>query len=209
MEDAARWLGGETRALWERALAHFHKTVPVERYQNEILSGVGPKFEQTRDETLERLVADARRGLDGWSVEGECQRIRQLASRSLGRLLGTEAAAVGVGAAVAAALGATIAGAVGVLLAIAAAAGGFFMLPARRQRAVEGFEAGVRATRDAVLEAVRDAIGTEADRAAAAVVDAFAPFHDFYEMRRRKHSEQRSTAIALREEVRSVRESLE
>ena len=209
VEDAARWLGGETHALWERALAHFHKTVPVERYQNEILSGVGPKFEQTRDETLERLVADARRGLDGWSVEGECQRIRQLASRSLGRLLGTEAAAVGVGAAVVAALGVTVAGVVGVLLAIAAAAGGFFMLPARRQKAVEGFESGVRATRDAVLEAVRDAIGTEADRAAAAVVDAFAPFHDFYELRRRKHSEQRSTALALREEVRSVRESLE
>ena len=209
VEDAARWLGGETRALWERVLAYFHKTVPIERYQDEILAGAGPQFEQTREETLERLVADARRGLGGWSVDGECQRIRQLASRSLARLLGTEAAAVGLGAAVAAALGATVVGVVGVLLAVAAAAGGFFMLPARRQKAIEGFETGVRATRDAVLDAVRDAIGSEADRAAAAVLDAFAPFHDFYEMRRRGYAEQRSAARSLRDELRAMRESLE
>jgi len=209
VEDAARWLGTETAALWDRVLAHFHRTVSLQRYQDEIAAGAGPQFEQTRAETLERLVADAQRSLSGWSVDGECQRIRQLASRSLARLLGTEVAAIGVGATVATVIGATVAGVVGVLLAAATAVGGFFILPARRQKAIEGFEEGVRATREAVLAAVRDAIGVEADRASAAIVDAFAPFHDFYEQRKRKQRGQRSQAKSLREEVARFRDSLD
>jgi len=208
VEDAARWLGTETAALWERVLAHFEKTVPLHRYQDEIAAGAGPQFVQTTEETLERLVDDARRSLAGWSVEGECQRIRQLASRSLGRLLGTEATAIGIGATVAAVVGASIVGVLGVLLAAATAVGGFFILPARRQKAIEGFEEGVRATRDAVLTAVRDAIGAEAERASTAVVDAFAPFHDYYENRKRRMSEQRTEIESLREELAQFRESL-
>jgi len=209
VEDVARWLGTETAALWERVLAHFKKTVPLDRYQGEIAAGEGPQFEQTRAETLERLVEDAQRKLQGWSVESECQRIRQLASRSLGRLLGTEVAAVGVGATVAAVVGATVVGVLGVLLAAATAVGGFFILPARRQKAIEGFEEGVRTTRDAVLAAVRDAIAIEADRASTAVVDAFAPFHDFYENRKRRMREQQVEYKILRDEVASFRESLD
>ena len=209
VEDAARWLGGETSALWERVLAHFQKTVPLDRYQGEIAAGAGPQFQETRVETLEKLVEDARRSLAGWSVEGECQRIRQLASRSLGRLLGTEVAAVGVGAAVATVVGATVVGVLGVLLAAATAVGGFFILPARRQKAIEGIEQGVRQTRDAVLAAVREAIGSEADRASTAIVDAFAPFHDFYENRKRRMQEQRAEYQLLRDEVAKFRESLD
>jgi ribosome biogenesis GTPase A len=209
VEDAARWLGGETRSLWERSLAHFDKTVSIERYRDEIPAGLGPRFEQTRAETLERLTADARRGLEGWSVEGECKRVRQLASKSLARLLGTEVVAVGVGAAVLATIGASVVGLVGVLLAAATAVGGFFILPARRQKAIEGFEAGVRATREAVLDAVRSAVGAEADRAATAVLDAFAPFHDFYENRRRKLTDQAAAAKLLRSEVTTFQEELE
>jgi len=208
VEEAARWLGGETRDLWERSLAHFEKTVSLDRYRDEIPSGLGPRFEQTRKETLERLTADARKGLEGWSVEGECRRIRQLASKSLARLLGTEVAAVGVGAAVLATIGATVVGVFGVLLAAATAIGGFYILPARRQKAIEGFEAGVRATRDAVLDAVRTAVGGEADRAATAVIDAFAPFHDFYESRKRKLAEQAGQARALKDEVARFQEEL-
>ncbi|MHC4847778.1 MAG: dynamin family protein [Planctomycetota bacterium] len=209
VEEAARWLGGETRSLWERSLAHFDKTVSIERYRDEIPAGLGPRFEQTRAETLERLTADARRGLEGWSVEGECKRVRQLASKSLARLLGTEVVAVGVGAAVLATIGATVVGLVGVLLAAATAVGGFFILPARRQKAIEGFEAGVRATREAVLDAVRSAVGAEADRAATAVLDAFAPFHDFYESRRRKLTDQAAAAKSMRSEVTTFQEELE
>ncbi|MHC4953106.1 MAG: dynamin family protein [Planctomycetota bacterium] len=209
VEDAARWLGEETNALWDRMLAHFHQTVSLDRYRDEIASGAGPRFVQTRQETLDRLVEDAQRGLSGWSVEGECQRIRELASKSLARLLGTEVAAIGIGTAVMAAVGATVVGVLGVLLAVASAVGGFFILPARRQKAIEGFESGVRATRDAVLDAVRAAISAEADRASAAVVDAFAPFHDFYESRKRRIRDQRGEANELREEVAKFRESLD
>ena len=197
------------RSLWERSLAHFEKTVSLDRYRDEIPAGLGPRFEQTRAETLERLAADARRGLEGWSVEGECKRIRQLASKSLARLLGTEAVALGVGAAVLATVGATAVGLVGVLVVAATAVGGFFILPARRQKAIEGFESGVRATRDAVLDAVRSAVGAEADRAATAVIDAFAPFRDFYERRRRRLAEQAEEAKSLRGEVTAFQEGLE
>jgi len=208
VEAAARWLGGETRALWDRSLAHFEKTVSLDRYRDEIAAGLGPRFEETRTETLERLVADARRGLDGWSVEGECRRVRQLASKSLARLLGTEVAAVGIGAAVLATVGAVGVGLFGVALAAVTAIGGFFILPARRQKAIEGLEAGVRATRDAVLDAVRGAVGSEADRAATAVIDAFAPFRDFYESRKRKLAEQAAAVTALRADVTALQEDL-
>ncbi|MEM8883452.1 MAG: dynamin family protein [Planctomycetota bacterium] len=208
VEEAARWLSGETKALWERSLAHFEKTVSIDRYRDEIPAGLGPQFEQTREETLARLIEDARHNLEGWSVEGECQRVRQLASRSLGRLLGTQVAAVGVGAAVIATIGATVVSFVGVLLAAATAVGGFFILPARRQKAIEQFEAGVRATRDAVMESVRTTIAQEADRAAAAVVDGFAPFHDFYESRKRKLGELKTRGAELRGSVQELQEQL-
>ena len=76
------------------------------------------------------------------------------------------------------------------------------VLPAQRLRGnplphTRGHERGVRNTRDALLAALREAVATEADRAAAAVLDAFTPFHDFYEGRKR-------SIVALREEAREL-----
>ena len=209
VEAAALWLGEETKALWERSLSHFNETVPLSRYRDEIPAGAGPSFRKTRRETLERISEDARENMAGWSAEAECKRVRDLASRSLARLLGTEALAAGLAATVSATLLSSVLGPVGLLLAAALAVGGFLILPARRQRAVEGFEESVRATREAVLAAVREAIAAEADRAAAAVLDAFAPFHDFYESRRRSLEEARRQAADLREEAARFQASLE
>ncbi len=209
VEAAARWLGEETKSLWERTLSHFNQTVSLAKYRDSIPAGTGPRFQETRRETLDRIVENARRDLAGWNVESECRRIRELASRSLARLLGIEVIAAGMGATIAATVGATAVGGIGLALAAAAALGGFFILPARRQKAVEGFEAGVRATRDAVLTAVREAVAAEAERAAAAVLDAFAPFHDFYESRHRSLTEFREIARKLRSEVTEFQATLE
>jgi len=209
VEAAARWLGGETMALWERSLSHFNETVALGRYRDAIPSGAGPTFQATRQETLDRIVTGARQRMEGWSVESECRRIRELASRSLARLLGIEVVAAGVGATVAATLGATALGGVGLALAGVIALGGFLILPARRQKAVEGFEAGVRATRDAVLTAAREAIAAEAARAAAAVLDAFSPFRDFYEQRQRSLTALRQEAQDLNREASALQASLE
>ncbi len=209
VEEAARWLGEETRALWERSLAHFQETVPLRAYREEIAAGEGPRFRETRAETLERLIADARRNLSSWSVEGECARVRELAGRSLARLLGTEVLAAGLAGTLMATLMPTVLGGVGIALAAAVAVGGFFLLPARRQRAIEGFEAGVRSVREAVLASLRESIATEADRASAAVLDAFAPFHDFFENRRRALEAARAEGQELREQAARILATLE
>jgi len=208
VEAAAAWLAQETQALWQRSLEHFHRAVALSKYREEIPSGGSLSFRETQKDTLDRIVANARRDLAGWSVEGECKRVRELASRSLARLLGLEAVAVGVGAAAVAA-GASLAGIVGVAVAAGVALRGLFVLPARREQAVERFEEGVRATRDALLAAVRGAVAAEAERAAAAVLDAFAPFHDFYESRRRGCEALRVAAQELKGEVERFRASLE
>lgn len=209
VEAAAGWLAVETQALWQRALDHFHRTVALSKYREEIPAGGSLSFRETRKETLDRIVANARRDLAGWSVEGECRRVRDLASKSLARILGLEAVAMGVGAGAVAALGASIAGFVGLAVAAGVALRGFLVLPARRQQAVMRFEEGVRSTRDALLAAVRSAIAAEADRASAAVLDAFAPFHDFYESRRRGFEALRGAALGLKEEAERFQSSLE
>ncbi|HEX5137319.1 MAG TPA: hypothetical protein VFY93_10120, partial [Planctomycetota bacterium] len=68
---------------------------------------------------------------------------------------------------------------------------------------------GVRATRDALLAAVRGAVAEEADRAAAAVLDAFAPFHDFYRSRRQAAEALRQKALELTAEVEAFQKGLE
>lgn len=209
VEEAARWLGEETRGLWERSLRHFREKVAIARYQDEVLAGAGPSFEATREETLRGIVAAARGRMEGWSVEGECARIRDLATGGVARLLGTEALAAGLGATVAATLLPSILGGVGIALAAMVALGGLFLLPARRIRAVENFEAGVRSARDAVLLAVRSAVQEESARASTAVLDAFAPFRDFYEARRRALDAVRTEGAALRDEALRLRTELE
>ncbi len=209
VEAAAGWLALETQALWQRALDHFHRTVALSKYREEIPAGGNLSFRETRKETLDRIVANARKDLAGWSAEGECRRVRDLASKSLARLLGIEAVAMGVGAGAVAALGASLAGFVGIAVAAGVALRGFLVLPARRQQALVRFEAGVRATRDALLAAVRSAVAAEADRAAAAVLDAFAPFHDFYRSRRKGFEALRGTAMELKDEVERFQASLE
>lgn len=207
--DAAHWLGEETRALWERSLAHFQEHVAIAKYRDQVLAGTGPSFRSTRRETLDGIVEGARRTVASWSPEGECARIRQVASGGIARMLGTELIAAGLGATIAATLLPTVLGLVGLALAAAIAVGGFFLLPARRVLAVESFEAGVRAARDATLDAMRSAITAEADRAATAVLDAFAPFEEFYEARRKSLDAFRAEARALRDEVLKLRASLE
>jgi hypothetical protein len=208
VEAAAAWLAQETQALWQRSLDHFHRTVALSKYREEIPAGGSPTFHGTRRETLDRLVANARRDLAGWSAEGECRRIRELASKSLAHILGLEAVAAGLGTAAVAALGATVVGLVGFAVAAGIALGGVFVLPARRQEAVDRFETGVRATRDALPAAVRGAIAAEADRAAAAVLDAFAPFHDFYRSRQKALEAVRSSALELKAEADRFQASL-
>jgi hypothetical protein len=209
VEAVAKWLAEETRALWQRSLEHFHRTVALSRYREEIPAGGNLAFRETQQATLDRIVANARRDLAGWSAESECRRLRDLASRSLTRILGIEAAAAGLGAAAVTALGASLAGLVGVAVAAGVALRGFFVLPARREQAVVRFEEGVRATRDALLAAVRSAVAAEADRASAAVLDAFAPYHDFYETRRRAAEELRGRALELKGEVELFKRGLE
>jgi len=208
VEEAARWLGEETQSLWERALAHFEARVAAGKYADEILAGDGPSFSGTRRETLQAIVAGARAGLQGFSPEGECGRIRDLASRSLARLVGTEAAAAGLGAMVAAFLAPSVLWGAGLLLAAGIALGGFLVLPARRQKAVEGLETGVRAARDAVLASVRAAFADEAARASRAVLDAFAPFRDVYEGRRRSLLAARAEAQELQRDVLTLQADL-
>ncbi|MHC4957193.1 MAG: dynamin family protein [Planctomycetota bacterium] len=205
VEEAVQWLGEETHGLWERTLSHFNETVSLSRYRDEIAAGAGPKFRATRQETLDGIVSAARRNMESWNVDAECGRIRELASKSLARVVGTEVVAAGIGAV----LAAVVAPLAGIAVGAALAVGGFFILPARRQKAVERFEEGVRRARDAVLAAVREAIATEADRAAAAVLDAFTPFSDFYEGRRRALEGVRGDAKGLREEVAVLMASLE
>jgi hypothetical protein len=209
VEAAASWLAAETQLLWQRALDHFTRTVALSKYREEIPAGGSLSFRETRKETLDRIVANARRDLAGWSAEGECKRVRELASRSLARILGLEAVAMGVGAGAVAALGASVMGFVGLAVAAGVALRGFLVLPARRQQAVVRFEEGVRATRDALLAAVRDAVAAEADRASAAVLDAFAPFHDFYRSRRQGFETLRGGALGLKEEVERFQASLD
>jgi len=204
VEDTSRWLGEETHALWERTLSHFNETVSLSRYREEIAAGTGPSFRETRRETLEKIVADAQRTMKTWSVESECHRIREIAKSSLARVVGTEVAAAGLGAVLAAALAPGIGVAVGAAIAL----GGFLILPARRQKAIEAFEASVRSTRDAVLAATREAVATEAERASAAVLDAFTPFHDFYESRKRGLAGVREEAAALREATAALQAEL-
>ena len=209
VEAAAAWLAAETQALWQRALDHFHRTVALSKYREEIVAGGSLSFRETRRETLDRIVSNARRDLAGWSADSECRRVRDLASKSLARILGLEAVAMGVGAGAVAALGASLAGFLGVAVAAGVALRGLLVLPSRRQQAVVRFEEGVRATRDALLAAVRGAVAAEADRAAAAVLDAFAPFHDFYRSRRKGFEDLRGRALELRAEVERFQASLE
>ncbi|HEX5137430.1 MAG TPA: dynamin family protein, partial [Planctomycetota bacterium] len=143
VEAVASWLAGETRALWQRSLEHFHRTVALSRYREEIPSGGSLSFRETQQGTLDRIVGNARRDLASWSAESECRRVRDLASRSLARLLGIEAAAAGLGAAAVTALGASLGGLVGVAVAAGVALRGFFLLPSRREQAVVRFEEGV------------------------------------------------------------------
>jgi len=209
VEAVASWLADETRALWQRSLEHFHRTVALSRYREEIPAGGSLAFRETQQATLDRIVANARRDLAGWSAESECRRVRDLASKSLARLLGIEAVATGLGAAAVTALGASLAGLVGVAVAAGVALRGFFVLPARRDQAIVRFEEGVRATRDALLAAVRGAVAAEADRAATAVLDAFAPYHDFYESRRRAAEALREKALEMKVEVELFKKGLE
>lgn len=209
VEEAARWLGEETRGLWDRSLQFFREKVAISKYQDEVLAGAGPVFRTTREETLRSVVEGARRAADGFSVEGVCGRIRSLATGGVARLLGVEAVAAGIGATVAATLLPSLLGGVGIALAAMVALGGLFLLPARRIRAIEGFEAGVRSARDAVLSSVRSAFEAEASRASSAVLDAFAPFRDFYEARRRSLETVRAEGAALRDEVLRLRSEIE
>ena len=105
-------------------------------------------------------------------------------------------------------LAAALAPGIGVAVGAAIALGGFLVLPARRQKAVEAFEASVRSTRDAVLAATRETVAAEAERASAAVLDAFTPFHDFYESRRRSLAEVRAEVAGLREATAALRADL-
>jgi hypothetical protein len=145
------------------------------RYREEIPAGGSLAF---RRRGRARSTGSSQRAARprGWSARASAG-VRDLASKSLTRLLGIEAAAMGLGAAAVTALGASLAGLVGVAVAAGVALRGFFVLPARREQAVVRFEEGVRATRDALLAA---SVRGRADRAAA-VLDAFAPFHDFYQ----------------------------
>ncbi|MCZ6787400.1 MAG: dynamin family protein [Planctomycetota bacterium] len=209
VQAAVAWLGTETGALWERSVAFFKENVAAEKYEGEIVKGDSLEFDRTRRELLDGIVESTRRQWEGWNAEAESKRIHSLASRSLARLLKTEAVAAGLGATVAATLGATVLGIVGLALAACVALGGFFILPARRLKAVESFEDGLRKTRHATLAALREAVSAEAERSTGAILDAFAPFGDFYENRLDSLQSVRGEAGELKSELRRFQASFE
>jgi methyl-accepting chemotaxis protein len=139
----------------------------------------GARFHYDRTRLIEAVGREAQRVVDSYDRRREAEELADGARNAVAAAAAVGAGALGLGTMVTVAATTAAADVTGIILASVLAAIGFFILPAKRERAKEEMRRKIAAVRERLSNALRTQFGNEIGRSAARIRESIAPYSRF------------------------------
>lgn len=195
------WTVEKNLRLWQNITQYLNQQ-RVTQHRSNIIGGVGDSFDYNRNALIESVGQVARQVVNSYDREQESEALFDEIRGSLTNTIITEAAAVGIGAALVVLFHTFLLDLTGILFAAVLALGGFFILPAKRRKAKQDFRKRIGEMRTQVREAVQKQFEKEAHQSTSRIHDTIAPYTRFVRSRREK-------LLGVREELLNLEGALE
>jgi small GTP-binding protein len=174
------WLVGADLKQWQAVTGHLAER--RRQYRGRIVgeddSG-GGRFHYDRTRLIEAVGREAQKVVDSYDRRREAQELADGARNAVATAAAVGAGAVGLGTIVTIAASTAAADVTGIVLASVMAAIGFFILPAKRQKAKEEMRTKIAAVRARLSNALREQLRKEIERSVDRIRESIAPYSRF------------------------------
>ena len=171
------WLVSVDLRQWQAVTSHLAER--RRQYRNRIVGDDSGQFHYDRTRLIESVGREAQRVVEGYDKRREATRIADDARNAVAAAAAAGAGALGLGTLVSVVASTAAADVTGIIMASVLAAIGFFILPAKRQRAKDEMRGKIAAVRAQLSESLRTQFGTEIERSANRIREGIAPYSRF------------------------------
>jgi hypothetical protein len=172
------WLVDADLRQWQAVTAHLAER--RRQYRDRIVGDdTGARFHYDRGRLIDSVGGEAQRVVDSYDRRREAQELADGARNAVAAAAAVGAGAVGLGTIVTIAATTAAADVTGIILASVLAAIGFFILPAKRQKAKEEMRRKVAAVRARLSDALREQFNREITRSGDRIRESIAPYSRF------------------------------
>jgi small GTP-binding protein len=171
------WLVDADLRQWQAVTNHLAER--RRQYRDRIVGEESGRFHYDRTRLIDSVGREAQRVVDSYDRRKEAQELADGARNAVAAAAAVGAGAVGLGTIVTVAASTAAADVTGIILASVLAAIGFFILPAKRQRAKEEMRKKIADVRARLSSALREQFQREIDKSGARIREGIAPYSRF------------------------------
>ncbi len=171
------WLVAADLRQWQGVTAHLAER--RRQYRDKIVGEDSGQFHYDRTRLIDAVSRESQRVVDSYDRKREAQQLADNARNAVATAAAAGATALGLGAILTAAATTAAADVTGIILASVVAAIGFFILPAKRQKAKDEMRAKIADVRQRLSEALRKQFSTEITRSGDRIREGIAPYSRF------------------------------
>ena len=177
VSEMVDWLVGADLKQWQAVTAHLAER--RRQYRDRIVGEDSGQFHYDRTRLIDSASREAQRVVETYDQRHEAQQIADNARNAVAATAAAGAGALGLGTIVTIAATTAAADITGIVLASVVAAIGFFILPAKRQRAKEEMRQKIGDVRQRLSEALKKQFAQEIDRSGDRIREGIAPYSRF------------------------------
>jgi small GTP-binding protein len=172
------WLVDADLRQWQAVTRHLAER--RRQYKDRIVGEEGgARFHYDRTRMIDSVARETQKVVDSYDRRREAQELADGARNAVATAAAVGAGALGLGTLVTLAVSTTAADVTGLILASVMAAIGFFILPAKRQRAKAEMREKITAVRARLSSALREQFNKEIQRSADRIREGIAPYSRF------------------------------
>jgi small GTP-binding protein len=171
------WLVAADLRQWQGVTAHLAER--RRQYKDRIVGDDAGQFHYDRTRLIDSTTREAQRVVDSYDQRREAQEIADNARNAVAATAAAGAGVLGLGAIVTLAATTAAADITGIVMASVVAAIGFFILPAKRQRAKSEMRTKMATLRQRLSDALRKQFTQEIGRSATRIREGIAPYSRF------------------------------
>ena len=171
------WLVAADLRQWQGVTAHLAER--RRQYKDRIVGDDAGQFHYDRTRLIDSTTRETQRVVDSYDQRREAQEIADNARNAVAATAAAGAGAVGLGTIVTLAASTAAADITGIVMASVVAAIGFFILPAKRQKAKDEMRTKMADLRQRLSDALRKQFTQEISRSGTRIREGIAPYSRF------------------------------
>ncbi len=213
VQDLIDWLVQNEHRLWQDVMEYLDRRRQVSvRRDDQMIGSVSRQFDYNRRTLLQSVAREAASVVQTYDQQAEAIELSQDMRSAVAQAAIAGAGGIGLGAAIVAFVGTAAADVTGILAGVVLLGLGLYIIPARRKRAKEDFNAKMQELRIRLHTAMQEQFKKELNNALARVQDSIAPYTRFVRSEQKKTesmqeqvSQLDNALIALRSEIDQVK----